>query len=346
MKRFILAAAVLPLALVAGACSAVSPDAARINGSTVKRFDFEQDLRDVEQAFVDANAATAKANKTPAPSLAPATPRADAAALLTVELQAAVVHDELVNRKLTPSTLPATDATLLEAGRAGLAQDVFDKLPKSMQSKWLQRGRERLALQQAIGSTTTIDDAAIKARYDQDSGTYLEVCFSAIVLKDSTDLATAQSQLTSGKSFADVAAAISTDASAADKGVIKEGTEPCWLASDLQAQLSQVYTVLQSLPVGTPSQPLQTTGGFILLQTDKVGPAAIERVRDTIANTLQQEQAQVVPKLVNDLLTKATVKVDPRYGDWDATSGAVVATKTLDPAAPAGAETTTVAATG
>ena len=354
MKRITLAAAVLSLVVVAGGCSSINPDAARVNGQTLKRFDFERDLQSIEEAFVAAanQAATpaAKAKSSPT-TVAPATNRADAAALLSVELQAQIVHDEVVSRKLTASALPDTDATLLDATRSGLSEQVFTNLPKSMRAKWIQRGRERLALQEAVAGTAVIDDAAIKARYDRDAGNYLQICFSAIVVKDAAGLAAAQSQLAAGKTFGEVAAALSIDASAADNGVIKSGIEPCWLASDLQAQLAQVYNVLAALPVGKPSDPIQTTTGVILLQTDKVSPADITRVRDTIASSLQQEQAQVLPALVQQLMTKANVKVDPRYGDWDPTTGTVVASKTLDPttrsgaatsrSAPSGADTTT-----
>jgi len=344
VKRITLAAAALSIAVIVGGCSSINPDAASVNGSAVKRFDFERDLQAIEEAFAAANkaASTAGTASGPPPTLALATPRADAAALLTIELEAQVVHDEMVRRKLTPSTLPADDASLLEASRGGLADQVFTQLPKSMQSRWIQGGRERLALQKAETGNTAIDEGTIKARYDQDPGSYLEICFSAIVLKDTTDLATAQSQLAAGKSFGDVAAALSIDPSAANNGAIKSGTEPCWLASDLQTQSSQIYSILAALPVGKPSDPIQTTTGQLLLQTDKVAPAALARVHDAIAATLQQEQTQVVPKLLTQLLSSATVKVDPRYGDWDPTTTAVVASKTLDQAVPAGTATTVV----
>src|ERR1019366_8157249 len=144
--------------------------------------------------------------------------------------------------------------------------------------------------------------------------------FVAHILVSSLAAAQAlKAQLDAGADFATLAAQNSTDSASAARG----GE---WGCLDSQQCVAGFQEVAQAQPIGVVSAPVQTQFGFhLILVRDQPGVAELESVA------------------LNEILALprgAHVRVDPRYGIWDARNGRVVA-----PATPATTPSTAGATT-
>jgi flagellar capping protein FliD len=154
------------------------------------------------------------------------------------------------------------------------------------------------ALQRLVG----VDTAAVNAALAKScpSGRYASHILVA-------DLATARSlkqQLDAGAQFAKLAAAASTDTGSAQQG----GSVGCVGPNAFVKAFQQVAS---TQPIGVVSDPVKTKFGYhLILVSDK--PSASDISAATLSVLLQ-------------IVRRAHVDVDARYGTWDIANGRLVA---------------------
>ena len=160
----------------------------------------------------------------------------------------------------------------------------------------------RVAIVRALQRLVSADTASVSAALSKScpSGRYVSHILVA-------DLATAQSlkqQLDGGADFATLAAASSTDTGSAQQG----GSVGCVGPGSFVKAFQQVAL---TQAIGVVSDPVKTKFGYhLILVSDK--PSSSDISAATLSVLLQ-------------IVRRANVDVDARYGTWDATNGRLVA---------------------
>lgn len=136
-------------------------------------------------------------------------------------------------------------------------------------------------------------------------------------------------QIKAGASFTALARAQSEDpASAArggDLGFIARGQQP-----------PEFEQAAFSAKIGAVVGPIRSQLGFDLLRVDAKRVQPFAEVKDQLRQQLEGEVGRTsLQEFLQGALRVASIVVNPRYGDWDAASGEVVAHASFEPAAPA-----------
>jgi len=174
----------------------------------------------------------------------------------------------------------------------------FKALPRDFGQELIQRVAFVRALQRVVGT----DKAAVSAALAKScpSGRYV----SHILVADLATAASLKQQLDGGADFAALAAASSTDTGSAQQG----GSVGCVAPGSFVKEFQQVAS---TEPIGVVSDPVKTKFGYHLILVSNTASAS-----DTSAATLS---------LLLQIVRRANVEVDPRFGTWDATNGRLVA---------------------
>lgn len=178
------------------------------------------------------------------------------------------------------------------------ASSGFKTLPHDFGQALIRRVAIVRALQRLVGADTASVNAALAKSCP--SGRYVSHILVA-------DLATAQSlkqQLDAGADFATLAAANSTDTGSAQQG----GSVGCVGPGSF---VKPFQKVAMTQPIGVVSDPVKSKFGYhLILVSDK--PSSSDISAATLSVLLQ-------------IVRRADVKVDARYGTWDTKSGHLVA---------------------
>jgi parvulin-like peptidyl-prolyl isomerase len=172
-------------------------------------------------------------------------------------------------------------------------------------------------LKSIVIQETGVSAAEIQSFYDRNRSAFEQVHLARITTKTQADARAALEQVASGRDFADVAKARSTDAAASkggDLGFVAMTTLP----GDVQAALTQV----QGAGLTTP---LQTAGGF---QVYRVIERRTQPLTDVASRIRSQLAGQSLDTRFEDwvrgYLASARVVVNPEYGRFDRQALAVV----------------------
>ena len=324
-------ALVLVVVGIASGCSSTLHNAATVVFPTsdttvdIGRTDFQDELRQVSEAQSVLASAQAEAGT------APTTAKKDdssvdsalAANWLQTKIYAAAFEEMFEARKLktdSADTAAARDSVYQAYG----GEATFKKFPKSLQAELIRQQTlvEAISKDEQGKATpaTTPTEADARAYYEEHKDE-LTACESGkevahILVADAATANNLKQQLDAGASFAELAAANSTDTGSAQQG----GKLGCLQPNAYVAEFQQAA---DSAPLNQVVGPVQSQYGFhLILVTPFAG--SFDDVKEQILQQLQSEASQtastdVNAKLVAELnatLKKADVKVDPRYGTW------------------------------
>ncbi len=151
------------------------------------------------------------------------------------------------------------------------------------------------------------------------------LCVRHILVETEEEAEDVLAELEAGADFAELAAERSIEPAAADTGGALEATpgQPCIPLQQAQNGLDPVFlsAAVQAVP-GTPIGPVQTSFGWHVI---------LARPYDEVAVAVD---AAVGGLRLQEHLESVEVKVDPRYGRWDAAVGTVVALDQPEPTVP------------
>lgn len=190
-------------------------------------------------------------------------------------------------------------------------------------------------LRDAIVSPIT--DAQVREVYQTSQDQFRQIRFRHILFRvdeNTTDkqalrkARTALTRLKAGEDFADLARKQSEDPGSKDKGGLYDYTplaslDPAFAAAARDAKR------------GTVTEPVRGQAGYhlILVLGERVQP--LKEVAGRIRDDLSQRTAdQDLSDLVERLSRESRVVVNPRYGDWDSRTGAIVPHQSFVPAEP------------
>lgn len=317
-RSLALIALVVVTALWSSACAVTSPTALDVDGTTVGRSQFVDEL----EAFAGNPAAVQALYRGPTQGEAPGTfSTSFSAYLLSLHVVEIAVGQALGDRGIE-ITDAEREAVLQQASAslgfpAALADlDSFETMVVEILA-----GQE--ALVAAVEAEVTSDEA-IAERFEELRSSVGEVaCTSHILVRTGSgqgdptladvneaeaEVAAVRAELAGGAEFAAVAAARSDDASAAQGGAL--GCRP---RGSFVAEFDEAAW---GTPVGQVVEVVTQFGYHFVVVTER-RPLQRSDVESDLAGGLQQEAQQVAQAELQAILADVSVAVDGQFGRWD-----------------------------
>jgi parvulin-like peptidyl-prolyl isomerase len=325
--RVVALVAVVASVGVASGCSSTLRDAATVtfkNGGDenvvhIRRDDFEDDVRNLSQT----KEVRQQLAQVGVPAKAPPDGTADAnlsAFWLTTLIQSAAVKEEFEARGLK-----LTDQEVQEAA-AGITD--LGKLDKSTKDKIVENQAMSQKLVNTIGASVPEPAAPteeqLRAVYEQNAESFNNCAsgkeVSHILVPDEATANQIKQEIENGANFADEARTKSTDGSASAGGSLG-----CLGAQPFVTEFQQAA---DNAPLNQVVGPVKTQFGYHLILVTPWNPS-FDKLKDQIAQQVasqaqqqvQQQRQQLYSTALVKRLKSMGVKVDPRYGTWDAKSG-------------------------
>lgn len=338
-RRVAALVALAPLALLAAGCTGATPYAAIVNGARINRSELLNELSAIasNKAYISENqqqiSQAASAGQSPPPSVfnsgeTHTVSQAFAAVVLNTDIQAALIHAEVVRRHVEPSAADIAAAKTTAASDFGSDPAVFNGFTPWFQHLFEVQTAETLALQKAMGPVDS-SPTAIQKFYDTNPADFItSECVSHILVASQSLAASIRGKIAAGQDFATLAKKYSTDTQSAAKG----GDLGCNAPGGYVAPFEKVA---DSIRVGDVSQPVQSQFGWHIIKVTSRQTQALDAATKTkIQQFLQQED----PIAVFLQAHPADVQVNPEFGSWDPTQHVV---PPASPGANSGAPTTT-----
>ncbi len=290
-------AIVVAVALAAGVTLAVSggPTAFAVGGTQVMtRHDLDDELQEIASNGDFADALRSGASQTAVVNTHTQLDGVASDVWLTVRIRGVIADRELHRRGV------AVSATV----RSGVAQQLasvpgFAQLAPTLRRQVVASLASITQLGATIGQGSSAKLTAAAERACP-SGRYL-----AHIVVSSLDTASSlAAQLAAGADFATLAKASSTDTTSAPAG----GEVGC---VERQSLAAEIKTAVGALTIGEVSAPVQSGSTYELLV-----------VRGT---PMQPDLANAPVLIVNAIMVKAAVRLDPRYGTWRSVQSRVCA---------------------
>lgn len=126
-----------------------------------------------------------------------------------------------------------------------------------------------------------------------------------------------RSRVAAGAPLADVARSDSDDPATREDG------------GDLRCRTKGTYAeafddAVWTQPVGAVGEPVKSPFGWHLIQVRERRLPPFEEIRDQLVSAARQKAGDAFQQWLDGAAKQATVSVDPRYGRWDASRGAVL----------------------
>jgi peptidyl-prolyl cis-trans isomerase C len=290
------------LALCAGltSCDTVPAKAATVNGSDIRRADFERDIK-----ALAANPSLLNLTGGTERSIQGDAARNWLGQLITWQ----AAEDLLAARGLSVSA----DATKQIQGQ--LATGPAAELPQSMKDEIVQGAASIQSLDQ-VPAPSKADLEALYADVPASTGA---LCARHILVKTEDEANAVLDELAAGADFSELAKQRSIEATTKDSGgaLVANDGNACRPLGDYQTGFDPSFTAgaLAAEP-GVPSGPVQTTDGWHVILIRPFDEVADDLVK--LVGTAPGDAA------LTGVLGTAQVTVDPRYGRWDQVKANVV----------------------
>ena len=237
------------------------------------------------------------------------------AVVLGTDVQAAVVHAEVVKRHVEPTDQAITAAESAAGQQFGSGPDgkpVYAGFSPWFRHLFDTRQAETDALRKSLGGAAATDDAAVQKFYDDNPKYFItNQCVSHILVKTKDEATAIKAQLAAGADFAAVAKAKSIDPGSAVKGGDLGCAKPGGFVAAFEG-------VADSIPLNQVSDPVQTQFGFHIIKvTARTETPLTAQVKAAIVQQLQS-QGDPLSKFFQDSAKNLKVQVNPAYGTWDA----------------------------
>jgi parvulin-like peptidyl-prolyl isomerase len=324
-----LVAAFVVIAGVLAGCTGATPYAAIVNGTTISQATLLRELHGLgnNAGFVAAYNSNVQQAASQGQTLASMFGTGTAsqtfsqgftAIVLNTDIQAQLIHDEVVRRHIQPSAAEIAAATAAAQAQFPNTPDnkpVFQDFDPWFQQEYKVRAAEQAQLATALAPSAK-DPAQIKQFYDLNPTNFVtSQCVSHILVASQGQAASIRARIVAGADFSGQAKKYSTDAGSAAKG----GQLGCAGPGQFVADFEQVAN---TIPVNQLSQPIHTQFGWHLIKVTSRQEQPLDATNT--ARIQQYLQQNPVSMFIPPALIQARVKVNPAYGSWDPLQPAVV----------------------
>lgn len=303
--------------LLLAACQAFTPAAAVVDG---RRIEDEPFGRIVSFVFLDPRFGTE--GLTPEES-------AEARADLVRQLLTFLIQQEVVDQRAEAADLTADPGLIEEALQQQIEQLGGDEAFRRL----LERSgatvadvrrlvRAQTIRQEVAGAVVEeqLSEEALRAEYDERRAEFTDV-HAAHILVETREEAEALLRRATPENFAKLAREHSLDPGSAPQGG-DLGENP---ATDFVEPFAEA---ILEIPEGEVGGPVETDFGFHLVHVIERQEIPFETIRDRL---IDERAGQVFLEWLQQRLREVEVRVNPRYGLFDAEAGAVVARDATTP---------------
>jgi foldase protein PrsA len=318
VNRVVVSLLALIVVSMAG-CGSLAPYAATVDGDRLSRGDLEDELEFLSEneKFVERVEAggqikvRGRGKGTLSPDFV--------AAVLTQEIVAELVNDEVVRRGLE------VDAQDLAAARRGVESSyggkaIFDDFPERYAQMLVRRAANERALAEAL------PEIDVRSVYEENRAVFEDyACVSHILVADRAKADELAARISRGEDFAALARAESTDNRGEGGGSAAGGGDlGCQAASNYVPEFARA---VQSQPVGAVGAPVQTQFGFHLIKVT-ARPPTFEQLEDQLRQQVEQQGSDAaLSKWLETAVDDISIEVNPRYGTFSKDPFGVVAPK-------------------
>lgn len=145
-----------------------------------------------------------------------------------------------------------------------------------------------------------------------------------------TEARDALRRLRAGESFAALAKAHSDDVATRSKGGVLPGFQTL---ANLDPSFARAAWAAR---LGVLTGPVRTASGWEILVTLAKRTQPLSAVEENLRQQISQQSGRVaIDRFISDAMRRATIVVNPKYGDWDAQLGQIVPHRFFEPALPA-----------
>jgi hypothetical protein len=306
----VIAACLAALALtVTGACSTLTPWAAKVNGEDIPTAELDRELEAIlsnETYLQQVQSANLEGGVIGAGEGTFTT--AFVGRILTRQIFFQLIEQEVERRKLTVSGADeqaAADDVIASFGEPS----IFRAFPEDYRDELVRRQAQVTVLQAELGEVE-VDEAAVQKFYEENVEQFTRTCVSHILVATPEEAAAAKARIQGGEDFATVAQELSTDPGSGANG----GELGCVAPGSF---VPEFETAMESLPEGQVSDPVQTNFGFHLILVTERAPQPLEEARAEIRQQLLGQTSADFEAFVDEALNKAEIEVNPRYGRFD-----------------------------
>ena len=315
-KPLVLLVLLLAAAVLLAGCGSLTSYAAKVNGRRITQNELDRELNAVlgNKAYLDqidqsfgsqAQASARGAGEGTLNSVF-------VARLLERRIAFELVHQEVKKKDLevTPKDLEAAKAEILASFDND--QRLLNAFPQSYRDELVRSTAEVTVLERAFTQTPT-DDAALKAFYEANKGTFETFCLRGIIVPERPQAERIKSRVAGGADFGALARAESKDNQGPDGGTAAKGGD---LGCAARSALGDFEGPTSGLQPGQVSDPVQTPAGFVVFQMAERRIKSFEEAGPEIRQRLEQQSTEGLRNFVNESFVKAKITVNPRYGEF------------------------------
>ena len=321
--------ALLVVVLLSSACGTAKPPAAVVDGETIT----DEQLQGQMVLFTFLQGLQHQGCGQADLSIGETTDAACARFTLSNLIQEDLVKHYAVSHDITvPESAASSAVSQLETSLGG-AKQLDQRLEQAgvTRSELLDLARRELVAikaRKAIGAAN-VSDAQLQQLYQQDKPQFTQIHARHILVKQES-LAKKIAAEATPKNFAALAKRYSTDTGSASQG----GDLGTLSAASLDPAFVKAALALRP---GEISGPVQTSFGWHVIMLVSAQVQSFDQVKQQLASTLAD---QSFATWLRNRLTTASIRVNPRYGRFDPSTGSVVPIRSTQPigsASPASA---------
>jgi foldase protein PrsA len=327
IRFFVACTAVGVIATGTAACKSATPYAAKVNGATITKADFDGELEAIRdnKKFREAVEQSLPVKGTGDDTFN----QAFVAQILTRRIYFTLVHQEFERRnlKVTSRDLEISRREILQQLQGD--QEMLDGFRKDYQTWLIRVNAEVSVLANKLADTS---DSNLHAYYEAHKDQFENVCAAHILVDTKAQADTLEKQIAKAKdknaTFADLAKSKSKDTGSGAKG----GDLGCAAPSNY---VSAFKDAVRTQKVGVIGQPVKSEFGYHIIRVDSREAAKpFDEVKEEVKTAITDSQQGAFNTFVTTGMKDAKVEVNPRYGTYD-TSGQqpeIVPPKTPDAA--------------
>lgn len=323
-------AAVAGIVLLAGCGGPPGDAAATVNGTPISEAEFEAAVRSQSTspqspvAGLEGEERTARLDELQR-------------SVLTQLIQMQLLRDVASEHGVELTEADVEDAWQQEVAiQGGDEQALLDRIAEIGLSE--EQAREQLGmrvlqqkLRDSLADDVEVDDAEVRQLFEERAGQFERADVSHILVEEEAEANAIIELLEQGESFEELATARSVDPGSAEQGG-RLGSQP---RGQYVAPFDEaVWSAEEGEIVG----PVETQFGYHVIRVNAFETRTFEDVEESLRDELANRRVdETFQELVRTLFDEADVRVDSRFGRWDAASGQVVAADQLAPADRGGA---------
>lgn len=316
LKRLlVLVVPLLAAAVLLAGCGSLTSYAAKVNGRRITQNELDRELNAVlgNKAYLDqidqsfASQARASARGAGEGTLN---------SVFVARLLERRIAFELIRQEVKKKDLEVSPSDL-EAARAEIVasfddERILNAFPQSYRDELVRSTAEVTVLERSFTQAPS-DDAALKAFYEANKGTFETFCLRGIIVTERSQATRVKTRVAGGADFAALAKTESKDNQGPDGGSAAKGGD---LGCAAKSALREFEGPTSALQPGQISDPVQTPAGFVVFQMVDRKVKSFEEAAPEIRQRLEQQSIEGLRNFVNESFVKAKITVNPRYGEF------------------------------